>query len=199
MTKLNVVCAALLLVTSSGCASFEQALEEAGIARFDGARSRRAVELRVGHRSGRGAVVGHNRVLTVEHVVGASNEVWVATRRKAGWVRGKVVQRISAHPEPIVVVEIATDTGLYGQLLGFSGFGTERRLRAGVGAPARILTARGALPLRRNGFRPGDSGSPVLDSEGDLVGLLSGFDRVSGFPVYTSPNPAPGQVLACAR
>ncbi len=187
----------LALLLSSGCASplasFEQALEQAGVARF-AAPSMRAssVEVRAsldpGQPVGRGAVIGARWVLTVEHVLGGRERALVATSRGGGWCEGRVIGRVASEPEDLLLLELELDDGAYGLLLGFSGFEADAVLRPSLtGLPTRVLTSRGALPWRGDLLAPGDSGSPVLDDEARLVGLLSG--RRDGAGVYVPLTP----------
>ncbi len=137
---------------------------------------------------GRGAVVGPDTVLTVAHVLGGQRDAWVSTSRSGGaLVPGRVVDALRALPEPVLVVRVETSKGLLG-LLGFAGFSPERRYAPGTGAAAWIDTPRGREPFGAAGLQPGDSGSPVVDGRGGLVGLLCG--RRSGVPVFAPVYPA---------
>lgn len=197
----------LLLVSGSGCAvsplvAFERALEEAGIAQFNhdapaGVEGRSVVVGVEGSGlQGRGAVVGANLVLTVDHVVRRAGQVLVGTCRNGGWVKARVVQRIAASPEPLVLLELDLDSGWYGTLLGFTGFDVEDSYAQNPGGRAtHVATRRGLHPWGpRVGvrLRPGDSGSPVLDGKGRLVGLLTGRRGTSG--VFT-PLPRSATIL----
>ncbi|MBX3471018.1 MAG: hypothetical protein KF878_29475 [Planctomycetes bacterium] len=132
--------------------------------------------------AGRAAVVGADLVLTVRHVLPATGlppqdgvEAWVFTGRGGGGrVPGRVVGAIPARPEPVLVVRVDVDDGPFAALVGFPGFSPDRRYVMGAGPPEQVETARGRAPLLRARLRPGDSGSPVLDASGGLVGLLCG-------------------------
>jgi hypothetical protein len=203
--------ACLLVLSCTGCLSplkdFEAYLAEAGIVRFESSKNAgRSVTIRVGHRFGQGAVVGDDRILTVAHVVAGAQEVWVATVGSArGWVRGRVVNLIPASPEPLVVIVLEVDSGIYGRLLGFSGFKQDDQFNyhkkgivmcrrcgrpspkatstAAHSRPHRIVTARGVTPWQGKSLKPGDSGSPVINSNGKLIGLLVG--RRGNTPMLT--------------
>jgi hypothetical protein len=134
---------------------------------------------------GRGAVIGPDRVLTVAHVVGgaAPDDLYVVVHPGGyGHVRARPVLRRRAAPESLVVLEVETRQGLLGDLLGFAGFAPGDRFAPGRGAPARIDTRRGLAAFQGAALEPGDSGSPILDAQGGLVGLLSG--RSGGAPLY---------------
>ncbi len=174
-TKLLIL--ALVLACSSGCAQLERTLTEAGIVEVvrtptqSGAVRVRAADGRVGH----AAIVERDRVVTVAHVVGAATTAWVDVGRSGAWVEARVVQRIAHVPEELVVLEVARDAGWLGAVAGFTGFAEERVLQPAPEAPhSHVLTTRGLLALATAELRPGDSGAPVVDERGRLVGLLSG-------------------------
>lgn len=210
MTNTPMLLTLGLLLLSSGCAStlrsFEQTLEEAGIARFQcepGVESPgRAVTVTTDTGSnvyGRGAVVGVNQIMTVEHVVGDAQTAWVATSRDcaSGWVRAKVVQRIAAYPEHLLVLQLELDDGLFGALLGFEGFSRDDCYNLGPGTqPAQVVLARGRYTWKDSSLYHGDSGSPVLDPQGRLTGLVTG--RRGSESVYT-PLPSAEPALLTRR
>lgn len=199
-----------LIALGGGCSAplsrFEAALEEAGVARFGsaGAADASSVEVRAtldpGGLAGRAAVVGDRHVLTVEHVLQGQDRVFVATAGDGGWVAARVVRRERGDPEALVLLELEVDEGAYGLLLGFDGFEAESALTPGVGAPATILTGRGRLPWAPGVLAPGDSGSPVLDATGALVGIVSGRRGSQGVYVAVGPvAPTRPVLLAAAR
>ncbi|MCO5169586.1 MAG: hypothetical protein M9894_24865 [Planctomycetes bacterium] len=169
--------------------------------------------------AGRAAVVGADLVLTVRHVLlagarppGGEVEAWVSTARggAGGRVAGRIVGVLPTRPEPVLVVRVEVDDGPLAGLVGFSGFAPERRYVVGRGLPEQVDTPRGRAPLLRARLRPGDSGSPVLDAAGGLVGLLCGVrDGVPALAPVTAadlrpyerrlvPAPAPGDLVARA-
>lgn len=165
-------------VTTSGCAGFVQVDVES------------AVEIRGQDSSGRGAIVARDRVLTVKHVVGEAESVAVATRGGSGWVRGRVVRELPADPEPLVEIQLELAEGA-SSLVGFAGFSSFRVLTPGLGGGTRVRTGRGVRSLSTATLLRGDSGSPILNDSGELVGLLSGRD-MSGRVLYaslSSPEP----------
>ncbi len=202
-----------LIALCGGCSAplsrFESALEEAGVARFGAAQgvdaaSASSVEVRAslepGARAGRGAVVSDRHVLTVEHVLEGQDRVFVATVGNGGWVAARVVRRERGNPEPLVLLELEVDGGAYGLLLGFDGFDADDVLAPGTGAPATVVTGRGQLAWAPGVLQPGDSGSPVLDAAGTLIGIVSGRRGAQGVYVALQPaSPAAPTLLAAAR
>lgn len=193
MQNLTQAFLAAILAGACGCAelraelrTFEDVLVESGVVSFDRASDRPlAVEIAQDGQCGRGAVVGPNRIVTVAHVVEGMGSLWISVSRETGLIEGRIVQRVAANPEGYVFVEIETQGGAYGTLFGFAGFAAENCFTLGSGPPAGVLTKRGFLPWEIGTLRPGDSGSPVLDASGKLVGLVSGRTEL-GEPVMVS-------------
>lgn len=185
----------LLLLPLSGCAAidrFERALEEAGVARFSVRPSARGTVLvstdPATRRGGCGAVVGPRTVLTVEHLLPGATRAFVRVGHDGGWREAQVVARIPARPEPLVLLELEAGEGALAELFGFTGFPEERWLTGNPGGePALVADASGTwrwpAPLE-----PGDSGAPVLDADGALIGLVSG--RIGERGVYVPLPPA---------
>ena len=161
---------ALLLSTVTGCSALDRVndalyatgafdLEPSSLASNDC-----SVTVVAGSRRGRGVVTGKTTVLTVAHVIEGETHAEVATSGFT-WTEARVVRRIPSAPEDLVELELA----------GGDGFDRERIAHTGEGAPSAVLTARGAHAWRfaRN-LHHGDSGSPVLDDAGVVVGLLVG-------------------------
>ncbi|MBL4848845.1 MAG: trypsin-like peptidase domain-containing protein [Planctomycetes bacterium] len=181
----------LLLLLSSGCAalnSFEDTLEEAGWAQFDRSDRRANQVGRVAllvHRAdgswvrGAGAVVGRDRVLTVAHVVEGASEIEVEINGRLISVDAQIERRIHAMPEEIVELRLRVSDGV----LGFGGFSSEEVLGVASGEPTQLWASLGLFTLPCTSA-PGDSGSPLLDAEGRLVGLLIG--RIGESPVWVS-------------
>lgn len=184
-----------LVLTLAGCGamdSFERTLEEAGIARFSsGPRTQGLVRVSVAPETGRGgcgAIVGPRSVLTVAHVLNGARQAWVMVGRDGGWTRARVVRELPSSPENLVVLEVSAESGSAASLFGFTGFEPERQLALAPGAePARVGCPSGTWRWGAE-LRPGDSGAPVLSSQGELVGLVTG--RRHGRPVLT-PLPTP--------
>jgi len=166
---------AALLAPLSGCAALSEAIELRTPAALDAGR---AVTVRRGSGlEGRAAVIGPNTIVTVAHVPSPWEATWVGTRRDGGWVEAAAVQHVPSHPESLIVLRVeTTGDGVLSAVFGFPGFDADDAFAcAAPGAtPAWIDTERGVLPFATADLRPGDSGSPVLDAEGRLVGLLSG-------------------------
>lgn len=193
MRLASIALVAFLTAASTGCSALDRvndALYETGAFDIEPSAARSAPECGVtvvsGDRRGRGAIVGKDRVLTVAHVIGDANDIEVGTSSLA-WTRARVVERIPAQPEDVIVLEVATGKGTF----AFEGFAEDRTAQKGQGAPALVLAATGAHGWNHsNALRPGDSGSPVLDGDGALVGLLVGKTR-DGAGVLASPGPRP--------
>lgn len=192
MTRAALI-APLLTLALAGCGvmdRFEASLEEAGIARFTaGPRCAGMVRVSVAPETGRGgtgAVVGPNTVLTVAHVLAGSRTAWVMVGQDGGWATARVLRELPSSPENLVLLEVAPSAG--GALFGFEGFDADRVLTCAPGLPPeRVGCPAGTWRWKSVDLRPGDSGSPVLSGDGELVGLVTG--RRDGQPVM-SPLPA---------
>jgi len=180
--RLGIQLVCLLLITCMCSCSvlrdFEISLEVMGIAQF-GSSEDRSVAISCDDDGkpvyGRGAVIGVDRVITVAHVARAK-EVLVATSGKRGWVRGRVVEHIPTNPEPLVIIALELDQGFYGRFLGFMGFEETYDFTKPLNcSPYKIITSRGGVPWQHGDrLKPGDSGSPVINANGELIGLLAG-------------------------
>ena len=194
MTPATLRALLVALAVTPGCAALDQVettLASTGAFEFgpgEAVRRDGAVDV-VGASNGRGVVVGPRRVLTVAHVVGEAAEVDVATGYT--WSSARVVRRHAAWPEPLVELELARDA-----------FGPDEVLAPGAGAsPAWVLAADGPRPWSAP-LRPGDSGSPVVDPRGLLVGLAVGNQEPEGgTPVLAAlpALPAPPRVVVARR
>ncbi len=121
----------------------------------------------------------------MRHVVGdaASVEVGVGY----SWVSARVVGTIPAWPEPLVELELAADEAVV----------EDDVLVTATGAPVWVLCADGARAWGHP-LRPGDSGSPVVDADGAVVGLASG--NLRGQPLLvTLPKDPVGPIVATLR
>jgi len=175
----------------SGCAAlndFEDALEDAGWAQFDRAGRRanqRGRVALVAHRAdgswtlGAGAVVRGGRVLTVAHVLHGATEIEAEVHGRLISVEARVARRIRAVPEDLIELRLEESEGV----LGFGGFAAEDTLEVAAGEPSQLWASSGLFNLPC-ATAPGDSGSPLLDPEGRLVGLLVG--DLGGSPVWSS-------------
>lgn len=171
--------ALLVLVLLAGCASAPERVERS-IVKLDGPASAAlegGAKVVAGARCGRGAIVGPRHVLTVAHVVGDAREVSVSTGGPFD-VAARVVEWRPSWPEPLVLLELdVAEDGSFGELLGMGRIAPARVLAKGAGRAAVIVTPRGPVPCAPGArLVPGDSGSPVLDANGRLVGLLHGIE-----------------------
>ncbi|MGE0706546.1 MAG: hypothetical protein AB7N76_17835 [Planctomycetota bacterium] len=164
----------LVLTASIGCAS----LEQAGLL-YTGATHPAVVSVE-GDLRGRGAAIDETHVVTVAHVVGARREVRVALS-PLHETTARVVGTLPGSAEPLVVLELQRTDGVWGQLFGFQGFAPAQRFTRGAGEPERVIGQRGPVAWVDGALRPGDSGSPVLDRAGRLIGLVSG--RMGEIPI----------------
>ena len=192
-----------VLGLAPGCASLgqlEASLEQQGWAHFDhsdeleqGVRVTITTTRRDGSWvTGSGAVIGKNRVLTVAHVVAGAESIEVATEGSLLTVTAKVVRRQRAFPEDICELELEVRPGVF----GFEGFSAKETFTASAGEARRVWTQRGLLNLPCPTV-PGDSGSPVLNAKGELVGVLVG--RLGGRAAISFvEQPAAGAVVARA-
>jgi len=130
------------------------------VVRIDGAAG--------GH--GSGGVVGQHTVATVEHVIGKLKQPLT--------IQGKpvtVVRRIETGDwEQIVLLEVDWD---WPQESAFA----YPPQSTGPGSGYVIWNLRGAQGLTPSFALPGDSGSPILDREGRLVGHVSAVNMPGSF------------------
>ncbi|MBL4848837.1 MAG: trypsin-like peptidase domain-containing protein [Planctomycetes bacterium] len=178
----------------SGCAalnSFEDALEEAGWAQFDRSDRRSNKVGRVSllaYRAdgswtvGAGAVIEGGRVLTVAHVLEGATEIEVEISGRLIAVDAHVTRRIPSAPEDLIELRLEESEGLF----GFGGFEPDEVLEVAHGEPTQLWASSGLFNLPCASL-PGDSGSPMLDAQGRLVGLLVG--RLGGNPVWATLPP----------
>lgn len=193
----------------SGCSAlndFEDALESAGWAQFDrsGRRANQAGRVAlIAHRAdgswtlGAGAVIQGGRVLTVAHVLNGATEIEAEVNGRMISVNARVERRIKAVPEDLIELRLEESDGF----LGFGGFDADEVLEVASGEPSQLWSSSGLFNLPCASFA-GDSGSPMLDPEGRLVGLLVG--DLGGSPVWSSiPGreraPSEGRPLIEAR
>ena len=115
-----------------------------------------------------GVVIDSQTVLTVAHVVQQQKIVLVDVGRYTRrWVPAAVVGMIPGTVEPIVVL----------QLMGEERFNNKRNFKIGTGIkiPRLMVTPRGVFDWNPGTIVPGDSGGAVLNLEGELIGLVTGF------------------------
>lgn len=124
-----------------------------------------AVTIRGAGGAGRGALVGRRKLLTVQHVVGDASSVEVGLGYL--WATARVVRTIPAWPEALVELELSAGDAVE----------EDRVLETRSGKAAWVLCADGPRAWGQ-ALRSGDSGSPVIDATGAVVGLVVGdFDQ----------------------
>lgn len=111
-----------------------------------------------GRGRGRGAIIGPNEVYTVYHVVEDAKDIYV-----------------EGYKAKIVSIQEPLDNGDGLVLLTVRGadFGSDRIVTVAphISCGAIYLPRRGEEQWPW-GLRPGDSGSPILDKKGQLIGLV---------------------------
>lgn len=119
-----------------------------------------ACDVETASRRGRGVIVGPRTALTVGHVVAGTDLVTVDSRPAR--VVSRSTRKTETGPDGIVVLVLVEGE-----------FPKERIARIAERANAGVsyLPARGARPWPW-GLEPGDSGSPILDSDGNVTGLV---------------------------
>lgn len=172
-TPAQLVAFLALALSSSGCASvldgIEGSLASTGAFEFGPASGTvqrdGAVSVHGSGGPGRGVIVGPRKLLTVQHVVGGASSVEVGLGYL--WATARVVRAIPSFPEPLVELELDADDAV----------DADRVLSMRAGRAAWVLCADGARAWGQT-LRPGDSGSPVVDASGAVVGLAVGnLDR----------------------
>jgi len=169
----------ILLAATTGCSAMNRVNDAlASTGAFDLAPSNAghcdcAVAIR-GEGRGRGVVTGKRTVLTVAHVVGSLGTVEVETSLL--WKSARVVRKIPSFPEDLVELELVAEEAGF---LSFEGFAADRQAQLRDGTAVSVATASGVHAWPGT-LVPGDSGSPVLDSNGSVVGLVVGKSGTKG-------------------
>jgi len=139
-----------------------------------------------GESIGVGAVIGRKLIITVNHVLKGQRIVLINVGIwEKKWVAAKVVGWLNGHPEHIALL----------QIIGDHSFPDKRffKLR-GFNLPRYIVTPKGVFDWMPGVISPGDSGSAVIDIDGNLIGLIHGytsFSRRGIFAFFTKPKPKP--------
>lgn len=129
---------------------------------------------------GSGAVISSDTVITAAHVVQDANgkrlgHVWVDPHGDGvTWIRADVVVYVAAPVEPVAVLRLNVDSS---SAAGFAGFSPADCYAFSTGGqdPHAVVTQRGPYRWMVGRIAPGDSGSPVVDSRGSLLGLVWGL------------------------
>jgi hypothetical protein len=116
---------------------------------------------------GTGAVIGPFSIITVAHVVTNQDVVLVDVGEfDIAWQGARVVGFIRGTPEDIVLLQLLGDDGIKGDYF---------RLRTGYKQASHVVTTRGVFNWQPGILTPGDSGSPILNPSGDVIGLVHGY------------------------
>lgn len=75
-----------------------------------------------------------------------------------------IVRRVQAEPEPYVILEV-------------NNFWCDEPTAIRAGPPHKVRTRRGEFLWVNYEPKHGDSGSPIFDKEGFLIGLVYGWDK----------------------
>lgn len=135
------------------------------------------------HAKGRGhaAVVGTNTVVTAYHVIDHSvDNPYSTTHVGKTYSKWGIVHRYypmdvshmvvtPKNREPVVFLKSRDNKKLW-----------NKHLNIGRGLPYKVVTSRGTFPWYTYKSEKGDSGSPILNKNGELVGLVWGSRRRDG-------------------
>lgn len=126
----------------------------------------KVVRILAGNWWGTGAVIGKRLIITVDHAIGQQEIVIIDVDDEL--VAGKVVGRIRAEPESLVLIQ------LFDSHPGFED-GHFQMTRA-YPHPYIVVTQKGVFGWNPGVVVPGDSGSPVLNKYGEIIGLVSALN-----------------------
>ena len=167
MLKTNTLL--LLTLSLAGCAHFEY----------------NVLKVKSGGSQGNGVILSSDTLLTVKHLVKDPLDVkiwyWRDNRwrkNKGYWIRAEVVREIPTRGfEPLVLLRVPG----YKKNPGFfdwKGFKKKDTYKLGINtSPYKIITGRRSFLWGKECIRPGDSGSPVVNEKGNLVGLISATSK----------------------
>jgi len=123
--------------------------------------------------SGHGAAIGRNMVITVNHV--GSDALYVELGKRKLALRPVMEYGTPGEVEKVTVLTVGTP------VLPFYVIGR--------GNPYTVDTPRGNLDFRDYIPIAGDSGCPVLNKHGEIVGLVSGVGQKIGVGVLMVQKP----------
>lgn len=143
------------------------------------------VKITAGDNFGSGVHIGNGLILTAAHVVEGSSEVtlkltdrqiikgdvlWTAKRQDIALVRAERPERMAASSLNCRAPIVGEDLVVYGNPLvdeGVRTYGKVSTLPKAFGAVESVFTASVVVA-------PGNSGGPVFDAKGDLIGIAVG-------------------------
>jgi len=115
--------------------------------------------------TGNAAVIGVNRIVTAYHVADLSDNLQVRIRR---WPHKcatfVIIDMYLSKYEPYVILECKDIK-----------FNKNSIFEIGNGKPYKVITHRGVFKWKRYVPKRGDSGSPVINIRGKLIGVVYGF------------------------
>ena len=115
-----------------------------------------------------GVVIDRQTILTVAHVVGTQKLVMVDVGRyERHWLPARVVGKISATGEDIILLQLIGDKQFYNK--------QNFKMGSGIRIPRWLVTPVGVFDWNPGIIVPGDSGGAVLNTDGELIGLVTGY------------------------
>jgi S1-C subfamily serine protease len=126
-----------------------------------------------------GVVIDRQTILTVAHVVGKQKMLMVDVGRyERRWVPARVVGKIDATGEDIILLQIVgNDDGFYNK--------HHFKIGTGIQIPRWLVTPKGVFDWNPGIIVPGDSGGAVLNLDGELIGLVTGYGTLNRRNVAT--------------
>ena len=120
---------------------------------------------------GTGAVIGPYLIITAAHVIKNQDVVLVDVGiDDYNWKGARVVAFLKASTEDIVLLQLLGDEPIEGNYF---------RMKTGNRTPRYVVTHRGVFNWQPGIVTPGDSGCPILNANGDVIGVVHGHYTMS--------------------